>query len=72
MKQVPFTPRMVAGLKALQAGDTLDFATTCVGRPTKQRLAKFGLAEYLTPKDWDGPMRITAKGVRAIMHRGSL
>ena len=56
------TPRMLHALRLLAEGNDLDFATTCVGRPSKQRLAKFGLAEYLTDKDWDGPMRITDKG----------
>lgn len=63
------TPRMRDGLRALAGGDCLDFETTSVGRPTKQRLAKHGLAEYLAPKDWDGPMRITDAGRTALARR---
>ena len=59
----PLTPRMLAGLRELWKGGTLDFATTSVGRPTKQRLAKFGLAAFDLPRDWDGPMHITPKGL---------
>jgi len=62
----PLTPRMKIGLVELKAGKTLAYSTTSVGRPTKQRLAKFGLAAYDTPKDWDGPMHITPKGLQAI------
>lgn len=55
------TPRMKLALRALAQGEQLN----CAGRPTKQRLAKYGLAEYTNgPKDWDGPQRITAKGRR--------
>lgn len=61
------TPRMVEALHALAQGNALDYTNTCVGRPTKQRLAKFGLAEYLPQTDsllskWDGPMVITERG----------
>lgn len=66
MTTIPMTPRMKRALRALEAGEDLTFEHTCVGRPTKQRLAKYGLAEYLTPKDWDGPMRLTAKGAQLI------
>lgn len=62
----PLTPRMLIGLRELQSGKNLDFATTSVGRPTKQRLAKLGLAAYEREKDWDGPMHITAKGMRTL------
>ena len=58
------TPRMLIGLHELSSGKNLNFATTSVGRPTKQRLAKFGLATFDIPKDWDGPMTITPKGIR--------
>lgn len=64
MTTIPMTPRMKLALRALETGEDLAFERTCVGRPTKQRLAKYGLAEYLTPKDWDGPMRLTPKGSR--------
>lgn len=64
-KPAPLTPRMREALKLLAAGDEMPFAHTHIGRPTKQRLAKYGLAEHLKPKDWDGPMRITEKGLRA-------
>lgn len=60
------TPRMLIGLRDLQAGKSLDFHETSVGRPSKQRLAKFGLATYDRVKDWDGPMHITAKGRRLL------
>ena len=63
------TPRMVDALSSLAQGDALDYSSTCIGRPTKQRLAKFGLAEYLPSVEpdpllnkWDGPMRITDRG----------
>jgi hypothetical protein len=62
----PLTPRMLAGLRELRAGGTLDFGTTSVGRPTKQRMAKFGLATFDLPRDWDGPMRVTSKGLRVL------
>jgi hypothetical protein len=62
----PLTPRMLIGLRELSSGKNLDFATTSVGRPTKQRLAKFGLATFDIPKDWDGPMCITFKGLRVL------
>lgn len=64
VKTIPWTPRMRQALNQLLGGDPLPFARTSVGRPTKQRLAKYGLAEYLSPGDWDGEMRITAKGRR--------
>ena len=60
------TPRMWVGLKELALGKTLDSRAYpqghCVGRPTKQRLAKYGWATYVVPKDWDGPMLITERG----------
>ncbi len=61
-KKSSLTPKMCAGLKLLVEGNDLDHGHCHTGRPTKQRLAKFGLAEYLTPQDWDGPMRLTDKG----------
>lgn len=67
----PLTPRMLVGLRALVEGEILDFSTTCVGRPTKQRLAKFGLATFDRPRDWDGPMRLTPKGLRVLHARRS-
>lgn len=60
--RVPLTPRMRQALAALALGEQL----VCAGRPTKQRLAKYGLAEFLTPRDWDGPQRITMRG-RALL-----
>ena len=65
-KDQKLTPRMRKGLILLARGDNLSYAHTCVGRPSKQRLAKYGFAEYVTAKDWDGPMRITDKGWRAL------
>jgi hypothetical protein len=62
----PLTPRMLIGLQELQAGRDLDFQSSCVGRPTKQRLAKFGLAAFVRAKDWDGPMCMTMKGIRVL------
>lgn len=62
----PLTPRMIEALKELKAGKSLAFASTFIGRPTKQRLAKFGLATYDTPRDWDGTMHITAKGLKLV------
>jgi hypothetical protein len=53
------TRNMRNGLIRLTQGDDL---LKWTGRPTKQRLAKHGLAEFVTPKDWDGPMRLTEKG----------
>lgn len=60
----PLIPQMLVGLRELRAGGTLDYATTGVGRPTKQRLAKFGLATFDRFKDWDGPMHLTPEGLR--------
>jgi hypothetical protein len=62
----PLTPRMIEALKELNVGKNLAFASTSVGRPTKQRLAKYGLAIYDTPKDWDGTMHITAEGLKIV------
>jgi len=62
----PLTPTMLIGLQELQAGRDLDFQHSCVGRPTKQRLAKFGLAAFMKAKDWDGPMCMTMKGIRTL------
>jgi hypothetical protein len=62
----PLTPRMLVGLRDLQTGKNLSYASTSVGRPTKQRLAKFGLATFDTPKDWNGPMHITARGLQVV------
>lgn len=68
------TPRMLRALAALVAGNSLDSthpdATTgsvghCIGRPSKQRLAKYGLATFDNPRDWDGPMHITPRGLIA-------
>jgi hypothetical protein len=61
---IPFTPRMRDGLALLHRGEDLAVERTHIGRPTKQRLSKFGLAEYTTPRDWDGPMRLTDEGRR--------
>jgi hypothetical protein len=66
----PLTARMIVGLQELQAGRDLDFQHSCVGRPTKQRLAKHGLAAFMKEKDWDGPMCITMEGIRVL--RGHL
>lgn len=70
LKEIPMTPRMKYALAQLAGGDSIPFAKTSVGRPTKQRLAKYGLAEYLEPRgpglDWDGPMKITNRGRRAL------
>ena len=63
----PLNPQMLVGLRELQEGGTLDFATTSVGRPTKQRLAKFGLATFDRLKDWDGPVHVTPKGLRVLV-----
>ena len=60
------TPRMLIGLQELQAGRDLDFQHSRVGRPTKQRLAKHGLAAFVWSKDWDGPMCMTMKGIRVL------
>ena len=65
------TPRMRAALRKLAAGDELHPdhppPPDGIGRPTKQRLAKHGLARYTgTPGDWDGPMQITSDGIEAI------
>lgn len=65
----PLTPRMKIALLELQAGSNLTFSGTSVGRPTKQRLAKFGLAAFDVPKDWDGPMHLTNKGLRLLQTR---
>jgi len=65
-KDQKLTPRMREGLRLLAQGNHLAEAGCCVGRPSKQRLAKYGFAEYVTPKDWDGPMRIMDKGWRAL------
>jgi len=62
----PATPTMLQALRELYAGHNLhrsDYPKTGVGKITKQRLAKFGLASFDAAKDWDGPMHITAKGV---------
>lgn len=69
------TPRMRKALRLLYDGPTaLELGNTGVGQPTKQRLAKHGLAEYLAPRDgeskWDAPMRITEMG-RAALERSS-
>lgn len=43
------TPKMRAALKGLaKSGDPGDFSDT-IGRPTKQRLVKYGLARYVGP-----------------------
>jgi uroporphyrinogen-III synthase len=56
---------MRQAMELLAAGDPLRFDATCVGRPTKQRLNKYGLAVYSVPQDsWDGPMELTDKGRR--------
>jgi hypothetical protein len=62
----PLTPRMLIGLQELQSGGDLDFKHTSVGLPTKQRLAKHGLAAFMKAKDWDGPMCMTMKGIRVL------
>ena len=62
----PLNPQMLVGLRELQEGGILDFATTSVGRPTKQRLAKFGLATFDRIKDWDGTMHVSSKGLHAL------
>jgi len=62
----PLTPRMLIGLQELQSGGDLDFKRTRVGRPTKQRLAKHGLAAFMKAKDWDGPMCMTMKGIQVL------
>ena len=69
--QNPMTPNMRRALKQLAAGEKL-----ICGRPTKQRLAKFGLAEYRpaeTVEDalykWDRDMVITDRGRAAIEKR---
>ena len=49
--------RMVEALDALAQGNTLDYTDTCVGRPTKQRLAKFGLVSICRR-----PTRCSASG----------
>jgi hypothetical protein len=59
----PLTPRMLVGLRELRGGGDLDFPTTSVGRPTKQRLAKLGLATFDRLRDWDGPMHVTPEGL---------
>ena len=61
----PTTPRMLRALHILNhavAEERIAYMMCTIGRPTKQRLAKLDLATYNTPKDWDGPMRITEKG----------
>lgn len=65
----PLTPRMLVGLRDLRVGKNLSYANTCVGRPTKQRLAKYGLATFDTPRDWDGPMHITERGLQILSSR---
>lgn len=62
MTVVAITPMMRSALLALRHGHTLEDW----GRPTKQRLAKHGLAKYLTPKLWNGPMQITDNGLVVI------
>jgi hypothetical protein len=63
----PLTPRMLIGLRELQLGGNLgSHHAGCVGRPTKQRLAKLGLAAFIRAKGWDGPMYITMKGIRVL------
>ncbi len=65
-EKLDLTPRMTDALRRLSAGDPLAFADTSIGRPTKQRLSKLGLAEYQSPREgenkWDAPMRLTSKG----------
>lgn len=68
---------MIDALQLLEGGNALmlldpidgsvaEYEKRCVGRPTKQRLAKHGLAEFLDPLEgeskWDAPMRITEAG----------
>jgi hypothetical protein len=62
----PLTPRMLIGLRELQAGGDLNSQGSHIGRCTKQRLAKFGLATYMRAKGWDGPMCMTMKGIRGL------
>lgn len=62
MTVVAITPMMRAALLALRHGHTLEGW----GLPTKQRLAKQGLAKYLTPKLWNGPMKIADAGLMVI------
>lgn len=65
----PMTPKMRGALKQLARCEKL----VC-GRPTKQRLAKFGLAKYIASEDplmdalypWDRDMVITDDGIRAL------
>lgn len=56
---VPFTPKMKRALQLLTFGDNLERG---VGRPTKQRLAKYGLATFDRSGDWDGSMTVTVAG----------
>jgi len=65
----PLTPKMKVALTMLSNGatlDTYDLSGGTVGRPTKQRIAKFGFATFDVPGDWDGPMHLTPKGLAAI------
>jgi len=65
------TPKMHAALRSLAKGER----GGC-GRPTKQRLVKFGFAQYVTPEDpidrllinrWDWDLSITDKGREAVL-----
>jgi len=62
----PLTPKMIRALWMLCDGESL---RTGVGQPTKQRLAKYGLATFDRSGDWDGPMHVTDAGVDALKHR---
>lgn len=68
---VPLTPKMLAGLRDLREGETLELGTSRVGRPTRQRLAKYGLAKFDAAGDWDGPMHITSEGLKILERRRS-
>jgi len=65
------TPTMLKALRAIEAGEDV---SAVAGQPTRQRLAKFGLAEFvpiktlaeLTTSRWDRPMQFTEKGKTAL------
>jgi hypothetical protein len=59
----PLTPRMIETLRSL----VFSVCPAHCGRPTKQRLVKYGLAEYVMVNgDWDDPIVITDDGAKLI------
>jgi hypothetical protein len=71
----PLTPNMQAALLFLVHMPPGAHDVTVAGRPTRQRLAKFGYAEFVAPDDpvdrllchkGDWPMRITEAGRKAV------